>query len=113
DRVQHLEGADRLGAARAEREGLSGRVVFVEEDYRNGQGRYDVFVSVGMLEHVGRRHYARLSEVIDRCLVRTRGRGLLHFIGRDQPLPLNPWIRQRIFPGTYPPTLREAVGGVL
>jgi cyclopropane-fatty-acyl-phospholipid synthase len=99
--------------ARAEREGLSGRVVFVEDDYRNVQGRYDVFVSVGMLEHVGRRHYARLSEVIDRCLDRTRGRGLLHFIGRDQPLPLNPWIRKRIFPGTYPPTLREAVGGVL
>jgi 2-polyprenyl-3-methyl-5-hydroxy-6-metoxy-1,4-benzoquinol methylase len=61
--------------ARAEREGLSGRVVFVEDDYRNVQGRYDVFVSVGMLEHVGRRHYARLSEVIDRCLDRRAAAG--------------------------------------
>jgi len=99
--------------ARAAQEGLSGRVEFVEDDYRNLTGRYDVFVSVGMLEHVGRSHYARLGEIIDRCLDPNTGRGLLHFIGRDQPLPLNPWIRKRIFPGTYPPTLREALEGVL
>ena len=41
------------------------------------------------------------------------GRGLLHFIGRNQPVPLNPWIRKRIFPGAYPPTLREVFERVL
>ncbi len=44
--------------------------------------------------------------VIDRSLT-DRGRGLLHFIGRNRPGPLNPWIRKRIFPGAYPPTLPE------
>ena len=91
---------------RAQEEGLGGRVEFVEDDYRNIRGQYDVFVSVGMLEHVGLADYPTLSAVIDRSLG-ADGRGLLHFIGRNQPTPLNPWIRKRIFPGAYPPTLRE------
>jgi cyclopropane-fatty-acyl-phospholipid synthase len=37
----------------------------------------------------------------------------LHFIGRDRPAPLNPWIRKRIFPGAYPPTLREVFAHIL
>ena len=41
------------------------------------------------------------------------GRGLLHFIGRDRPRPLNPWIRRRIFPGAYPPTLARCTTDVL
>jgi cyclopropane-fatty-acyl-phospholipid synthase len=91
---------------RARREGLEARTEFVEDDYRNMHGQYDVFVSVGMLEHVGKADYATLGAVIDRSLT-ADGRGLLHFIGRDQPAPLNAWIRKRIFPGAYPPTLRE------
>jgi cyclopropane-fatty-acyl-phospholipid synthase len=76
-------------------------------------GTYDAFVSVGMLEHVGPAHYPALGELIDRCLRPERGRGLLHFIGRDRPGQLNPWIRKRIFPGAYPPTLAEVLGAVL
>jgi cyclopropane-fatty-acyl-phospholipid synthase len=91
---------------RARAEGLAGRVEFVEDDYRNLTGRYDAFVSVGMLEHVGREHYRELGRVIDRSLTAT-GRGLLHSIGRNRPAPLHRWIEQRIFPGAYPPTLRE------
>jgi cyclopropane-fatty-acyl-phospholipid synthase len=45
--------------------------------------------------------------VIARSLDPTRGRGLLHFLGRDRPRPLNAWIRRRIFPGAYPPALAE------
>jgi cyclopropane-fatty-acyl-phospholipid synthase len=97
----------------AEREGLAGRVTFVEDDYRAIDGRFDVFVSVGMLEHVGHENYPILGHVIDRCLERERGRGLLHFIGRDRPRPLSAWIRRRIFPGAYAPTLTEAILGVL
>ncbi|HET7293781.1 MAG TPA: cyclopropane-fatty-acyl-phospholipid synthase family protein [Vicinamibacteria bacterium] len=97
----------------AVREGLAKRVAFIEDDYRRIDGSYDVFVSVGMLEHVGPLDYPTLGSVIDRCLDHNRGRGLLHFIGRDRPQPLNPWIRRWIFPGAYPPTLGEAVRGVL
>jgi cyclopropane-fatty-acyl-phospholipid synthase len=91
---------------RARELGLGDRVEFVEDDYRNMSGRSDAFVSIGMLEHVGREHYVELGRVIDRCLSRG-GRGLIHSIGRDRPEPLNPWIGKRIFPGAYPPTLRE------
>lgn len=96
----------RYARKRAEREGLAGRVEFVEDDYRNVEGQFDAFVSVGMLEHVGTKHYPSLAGVINRVL-RSDGRGLLHFIGRDRPRPLNPWIRRRIFPGAYPPALEE------
>lgn len=103
----------RWARERAAREGLSDRVEFLQKDYREIEGSCDVFVSVGMLEHVGRANYAELGRVLARTLHREHGRGLLHFIGRDRPLPLDSWIRRRVFPGAYPPTLDEAIGGVL
>ena len=99
--------------ARAAREGLMRQVEFIDDDYRNLQGTYDVFVSVGMLEHVGVRHFSSLAEVLRRTVRRQGGRGLLHFIGRDVPCPLNTWIRRRVFPGAYPPTLAEVASRVL
>ena len=92
----------------ARKQGLDGKVEFIEDDYRNISGRFDVFASIGMLEHVGLRRYAELGRVIHRALGRT-GRGILHFIGRNFPAPLSPWITRRIFPGAYAPTLREAM----
>ena len=103
----------RFARDRARREGLEGRVEFVEEDYRNIVGRFDAFVSLGMLEHVGPKGYPALGSLLDRCLDQDHGRGLLHFIGQDRPTPLNPWIRRWIFPGAYPPTVGEALRGVL
>jgi cyclopropane-fatty-acyl-phospholipid synthase len=90
----------------AQREGLTARVEFIEDDYRNVSGRYDAFVSVGMLEHVGVDHYRELGRLIDRCLP-AHGRGLIHTIGRNRLMRLNAWIEKHIFPGGYPPTLRE------
>ncbi len=90
----------------AARRQLADRVEFVEDDYRNVSGQYDCFMSVGMLEHVGPDHYRELGRVIDRCLP-AHGRGLLHSIGRTRPARLNAWIEKHIFPGGYPPTLRE------
>jgi cyclopropane-fatty-acyl-phospholipid synthase len=97
---------------RAREEGLADRVEFLEEDYRAIRGTFDAFVSVGMLEHVGRENYPVLGEVIARCL-KPQGRGLLHFIGRDRHEPLNSWMERRIFPGAYPPTLADVLEGVL
>lgn len=94
--------------ARARALGMERRVEFIEDDYRNISGRYDAFVSVGMLEHVGPSHYDELGHLIGRCLA-SNGRGLLHSIGQNQPTALNAWIEKRIFPGAYPPTLREMV----
>lgn len=98
---------------RAAREGLADRVEFIEDDYRHIDGTCDAFVSIGMLEHVGRLQHAQLGAVMDRCLHPAHGRGLLHFIGRNAPAPTSPWIARYIFPGAYIPSLQEAVGGVL
>jgi len=91
---------------RASREGLAGRVEYVEDDYRNISGRYDAFVSVGMLEHVGVTNYPTLGRIARACLG-SNGRGLIHSIGRNHPARLQPWIEKRIFPGAYPPALSE------
>ena len=93
---------------RAKEEGLSDRVEFIEDDYRNISGRFDVFVSVGMLEHVGADHYPELGSVIHRSLGKS-GRGLLHFIGRNYQRSFSTWARKRIFPGSYLPALREVM----
>lgn len=90
----------------ARKQGLQDQVEYIEEDYRNITGEYDVFVSVGMLEHVGRDSMTVLGAVIDRVL-KPNGRGLIHSIGRNQPAPMNAWIEKRIFPGAYPPSLSE------
>lgn len=98
---------------RARREGLEKLVEFVEDDYRNisthDTGRFDAFVSVGMLEHIGQQNYETLSQVIHRT-IGDEGRGILHFIGRNQPHAFSPWIRKRIFPGAYAPSLAESLG---
>ena len=90
----------------ATREQLENNVEFVEDDFRNISGKYDAFVSIGMLEHAGAGNYRELGRLINRVLT-PEGRGLIHSIGRDKPQPLNPWIDKRIFPGAYPPTLHE------
>ena len=92
---------------RARDQRLDHQVEFIEDDYRNIQGKFDAFVSVGMLEHVGLDHYPELGGVIHRAVGET-GRGLLHFLGRTQPAPLSRWIRKHIFPGGYIPTLKQA-----
>jgi cyclopropane-fatty-acyl-phospholipid synthase len=102
--VSHEQVAYARDKARAE--GLEGRVEFIEDDYRNISGHYDAFVSIGMLEHVGSKHYRQLGGIIDRSL-KANGRGLIHTIGQNRPIPTSTWTQRRIFPGGYPPTLGE------
>jgi cyclopropane-fatty-acyl-phospholipid synthase len=97
-----------IARERAKHEGLEHQVEFIEDDYRNITGRYDAFVSVGMLEHVGPQNYENLGQVIHRT-IGDAGRGILHFIGRNYPKRFSPWIRKRIFPGAYVPSLTQAV----
>ena len=96
----------RSAQERARAEGLDERVEFIEDDWRNIAGRYDAFVSVGMLEHVGPANYTRLGDVINRCL-KSDGRGLIHTIGNNAPRRLDKWTERRIFPGAQPPALSQ------
>jgi cyclopropane-fatty-acyl-phospholipid synthase len=92
----------------AQREGLSDRVEFIEDDFRNLSGRYDAFVSVGMLEHVSQHNYPEFARLIARSL-KPSGRGLIHSIGHNQTRPIDSWFERRIFPGARIPSLREAL----
>ena len=94
--------------ARAKELGLASQVEFIEDDYRNIRGRFDAFVSLGMVEHVAAEYYRELGRVIHSA-IGDSGRGLLHFIGRNYPRPFSVWIRKRVFPGAYAPALREAM----
>ncbi|WP_323751591.1 cyclopropane-fatty-acyl-phospholipid synthase family protein [Marinobacter sp.] len=99
---------EQLSYAKTEtkRQGLDKKISYIEDDYRNIQGEYDAFVSVGMLEHVGKENYPALSDLIKRSL-KPNGIALLHSIGRNQPMLMNAWIEKRIFPGAYPPSIAE------
>ncbi|MDX1404581.1 MAG: cyclopropane-fatty-acyl-phospholipid synthase family protein [Woeseiaceae bacterium] len=91
---------------RASELGLDDRVTFVQDDYRRIEDRCDAFVSVGMLEHVGRNHYKTLGALIKRSL-KPDGYGLIHSIGRSYPARMDPWIVKHIFPGGHSPSLSE------
>ncbi|WP_417502503.1 class I SAM-dependent methyltransferase [Marinobacter sp.] len=92
--------------AQARKQGLHTQIEYIKDDYRNIQGQYDAFVSVGMLEHVGKENFPALSELIKRSL-KPNGMALIHSIGRNRPMLMNAWIEKRIFPGAYPPSIGE------
>jgi cyclopropane-fatty-acyl-phospholipid synthase len=98
--------------SRAEEKGLSGRVEFRLQDYRDIPERFDRIVSVGMFEHVGVTHY---DVFFRKCaeMLSDDGVMLLHSIGRSEgPGITNPWIAKYIFPGGYIPALSEVLPAV-
>jgi len=95
--------------ALAKSRGLDDRVTFVEDDYRAIRERCDVFVSVGMLEHVGIANFQSLGDLIKRVL-KPDGFGLVHSIGRSFPNRPDPWIVKHIFPGGNMPSLSDRMG---
>ncbi|MAL97346.1 MAG: cyclopropane-fatty-acyl-phospholipid synthase [Alteromonadaceae bacterium] len=96
----------RYAREQAEAEGLSDRIDYILDDYRNINAPFDAFVSIGMLEHVGTDHYETMARVI-RDNLRPDGLALIHTIGRNKPAKMNAWIEKRIFPGAYPPSIGE------
>ncbi len=98
--------------ARASVAGLSDRARFELRDFRDEKGHYDPIVSVGMLEHVGKRDYSTFFQSVARSL-KPDGVALVHSIGRmDPPGAADPWIDKYIFPGGYVPALSEVIAAV-
>jgi len=94
---------------RAQEEGLSDKVSFQIQDYRDEKLKYDRIVSVGMFEHVGIKYFKPyLKKTYD--LLKDNGVFLLHTIGqRGIPTATSPWIRKYIFPGGYIPSLSDII----
>jgi len=91
---------------------LTDRMQFALRDYRSETGRYDRIVSVGMLEHVGSRHYRQFFECLSRRLA-DDGVAVVHAIGRRGPPGAgNPWLARYVFPGGYTPALSEVLAAI-
>jgi len=102
----------KVAKQRARKRGLSSKVKFLLQDYREHQGGYDRIVSVGMFEHVGQPNYNTYFRKIKEWL-HSDGVALIHTIGRSGPPAVtNPWIRKRIFPGGSLPSLSQVTKGV-
>ena len=103
------ENQFKTASERAQKEGLSDKVTFALQDYRNETAKYDRIVSVGMFEHVGVKYFKTyLSKAND--ILNDNGVFLLHTIGqRGKPTATSPWIRKYIFPGGYIPSLSEVM----
>jgi cyclopropane-fatty-acyl-phospholipid synthase len=101
---QQVEYATEL----VKQEGFSEKISILFEDYRNIQGEFDKFVSIGMFEHVGKQFIPTFMEKT-RGILKRGGIGLLHTIGEERSMPGDPWTLKYIFPGGYIPTLDEIV----
>jgi cyclopropane-fatty-acyl-phospholipid synthase len=92
---------------RAQAAGVTDKVTFVEQDYRELSGQFDRVVSVGMMEHVGVSYFDDYFNSVQNLLA-PGGFALVHAIGRmSPPGSTAPFIRKHIFPGGYVPALSE------
>ena len=100
----------KIARQRAAAAGVSDQVRFELIDYRHLDERFDRIVSVGMFEHVGRKHY---GEFFAKCreLLKPDGVMLLHTIGLlGEPAGgPDPFTDKYIFPGYHLPSLSEIV----
>ncbi|MEJ8574711.1 cyclopropane-fatty-acyl-phospholipid synthase family protein [Microbaculum marinum] len=97
----------KISRQRVEEAGVADRVTFFERDYRELDGKFDRVVSVGMMEHVGVRHFDEYFGKV-RDLLTDDGFAMIHAIGRmTPPGTTGPFIRKYIFPGGYVPALSE------
>jgi cyclopropane-fatty-acyl-phospholipid synthase len=90
-------------------EGLEGRVSVELLDYRElaARGRsFDRIVTVGMMEHVGRKNLPVFMDSL-RHLLKPGGVAVLHSMTRLRECETSPWIRKHVFPGCYVPSWRE------
>lgn len=95
-----------LAREQIEQRGLSDRVEIIIADYREVQGQYDKFVSIGMFEHVGKGNFATFMKKVSELLT-ANGIGLLHTIVTQSNERNGAWVDKYIFPGGYAPQLHE------
>ena len=86
---------------------LENQVRFKLIDYRQLNEKFDRVVSVGMLEHVGKKFFKKYFKSVSNFL-NEDGVALIHTIGSVMtPRDPHPWISKYIFPGGYTPSLSE------
>jgi cyclopropane-fatty-acyl-phospholipid synthase len=100
----------RTARRRAEAAGVADRVDVQLRDYRQATGRYDVVLSVEMMEAVGERYWPAYFSAIDRLLAPGGKAGLQAItMPHDRMLATrggHTWIHKYIFPGGQIPSLQ-------
>jgi|GEM_PF-1299160 len=91
------------------------RIRFFEADYadfRSGESSiYHRIVSIGMLEHVGKKQYGRYFSAVRR-LLKDHGIALVHSIVKRESISINGWLDKYVFPGGYVPKISEVMEGI-
>ena len=91
---------------------LDNQVNFELCDYRHIKGKFDRIVSVGMVEHLGKKFYGTFFKKI-KDLINEEGLILLHTIGSvNAPGPVQPFIQKYIFPGGIVPSMSDMASSI-
>jgi len=93
----------------------TGSFEFKLQDYRDTKETYDRIVSVGMMEHVGKKNYDEYFRICHRCL-KDDGLVLIQTIAicQDYVPQVEPWVNKYIFPSgmaPYPQNFIDATFG--
>ena len=91
---------------------LDNQCHFELSDYREIKGKFNRIVSVGMLEHVGRKFYKTFFKKINDIMT-DDGLSLIHTIGStESKSPPAPFIQKYIFPGGLVPSGSDLIDAV-
>ena len=85
---------------------LDNQVNFELCDYRDVKGKFERIVTVGFMEHLGKKFYRTFFKKLH-DLMTEDGISLCHTIGSTMSSPAQPWIQKYIFPGGITPSLSE------
>ena len=78
-----------------------------KQNYRDLSGMFDKVLICGMIEHVGRKNYRRIMEIVRERLA-PDGLFLPHTIGGNKSVRhTEPWIDRYIFPNSMLPSVRQ------
>ena len=101
-----------MAEKRIKAEGLSDYVHVEICDYRQLKNiEFDRIVSVGMLEHVGKKQLKEFFSTTNR-LLKKGGISLIHSITGIKEGGSDPWIDKYIFPGNYIPSVGEIIANI-
>jgi cyclopropane-fatty-acyl-phospholipid synthase len=102
----------KLAKERIAQRGLSDRISIVIADYREFQGQFDKFISIGMFEHVGKGNFGTFMAKAKE-LLKPGGIGVLHTITTESSERNGAWVDKYIFPGGYAPQFHELAQAML
>jgi cyclopropane-fatty-acyl-phospholipid synthase len=77
------------------------------QDYREVQGKFDAVISIGVMEHVGKKNYRTYMQVVERTL-KEDGIAFVHTIGgNESTLRGESWSDKYIFPNGMLPSIAQ------